>query len=163
VICYVLLRLWVNAHRGQVLLAVREDVLRTELLGYDVRFEQVSAFVLAAVMAGISGLLYVLWGNYITPSAIGLQPAALLVIWVAVGGRTSLLAVAIATFLLNQLTYALSSADNQYALVIVGVLLVAVMMFSPDGIIVRLAHLRWCRASRSRPGTDDVEVMRHGE
>ena len=147
-LCYLGLRIWVNAHRGQVLMAVREDMLRTELLGYDVRLEQLRAFVLASVLAGASGLLYVQWGNYITPSALGLQQAALPVIWVAVGGRDSLLAVAIATFLLNQLTYLLSSSGNQSALVIVGGLLVAVMMFSPDGIIVALGRGRWLGALR---------------
>ncbi|MGH7210030.1 MAG: ABC transporter permease subunit, partial [Acetobacteraceae bacterium] len=85
-LCYFGLRAWVNSHRGQVLMAVREDVLRTELLGYDVRREQLGAFVLAAVLAGISGVLYVQWGNYITPSVTGLQQAALPIIWVAVGG-----------------------------------------------------------------------------
>ncbi len=138
--CYLGLRMWVNSHRGQVLMAIREDTLRTELLGYDVRLEQLGAFVLAAVLAGISGLLYVQWGNYITPSALGLQQAALPVIWVAVGGRDSLLAVAICTFLLNQLTYVLSSAGNRYALIIVGGLLVFVMLFAPEGIVVTLAR-----------------------
>jgi ABC-type branched-subunit amino acid transport system permease subunit len=147
-LCYLALRIWVNAHRGQVLMAIREDMLRTELLGYDVRLEQLRAFVLASVLAGVSGVLYVQWGNYITPSVIGLQQAALPVIWVAVGGRDSLLAVAIATFLLNQLTYVLSSSGNQSALVIVGGLLVAVMMFAPDGIIVALGRGRWLGALR---------------
>jgi ABC-type branched-subunit amino acid transport system permease subunit len=149
-ICYVALRIWVNAHRGQVLIAIREDVLRTELLGYDVRLEQLRVFVLASVLAGISGLLYVQWGNYITPSAMGLQQAALPVIWVAVGGRDSLLAVAIATFLLNQLTYILSSGGNQSALVIVGALLVVVMMFAPEGIIAGLGRLGWLHWLRAR-------------
>jgi ABC-type branched-subunit amino acid transport system permease subunit len=139
-VCYLGLRTWVNSHRGQVLMAIREDALRTELLGYDVRREQLGAFVLAAVLSGVSGLLYVQWGNYITPSALGLQQAALPVIWVAVGGRDSLLAVAICTFLLNQLTYVLSSAGNRYALVIVGGLLVLVMLFAPEGIVVTLAR-----------------------
>ena len=76
------------------MLAIREDPLRTELLGYDIRARQLVVFVLAAVLAGISGLLYVQWGNYITPSQVGLLQAALPVIWVAVGGRDSLLAVA---------------------------------------------------------------------
>lgn len=133
-LCYVGLRAWVNSHRGQVLIAIREDAVRTELLGYDVRREQLGAFVLAAVLSGISGLLYVQWGNYITPSVMGLQQAALPVIWVAVGGRDSLLAVAVCSFLLNQLTYELSSAGNQYALVIIGTLLVLVMLFAPEGI-----------------------------
>jgi ABC-type branched-subunit amino acid transport system permease subunit len=143
--CFVALRSWVNSHRGQVLIAIREDALRTELLGYDVRLEQLSVFVIAAVLSGISGLLYVQWGNYITPSVTSLQQAALPVIWVAVGGRGSLVAVAIVTFLLNQLSYVLSSAGNQYALVIIGVMLVLVMMFAPEGIILRIARFRFRR------------------
>jgi ABC-type branched-subunit amino acid transport system permease subunit len=152
-LCYFAVRAWVNSHRGQVWIAIREDALRTELLGYDVRREQLNAFVLAAVLAGLSGVLYVQWGNYITPSVTGLQQAALPVIWVAVGGRDSLLAAAICTFLLNQLTYTLSSAGNQAGLVIVGALLVFVMLFAPEGVVVSLARprlrrqlLRWRRA-----------------
>ena len=140
-VSFVGLRLWVNSHRGQVLMAIREDAIRTELLGYDVRLEQLRVFVLASVLSGISGLLYVQWGNYITPSVTSLQAAALPVIWVAVGGRDSLVAVAIVTFLLNQLSYVLSSAGNQYALVITGGLLVAVMLFAPEGIVIRLVRL----------------------
>ena len=140
--CYVMLRVFVNAHGGQVLIAIREDALRTELLGYDIRREQLKAFVLAAVLAAVSGVLYVQWGNYVTPSVTGLQQAALPVIWVAVGGRDALLAVAIATALLNQLTYVLSSTGSRYALVIVGALLVAVMVLAPEGLIVTIARKR---------------------
>lgn len=138
--CFVGLRNFVNSHRGQVLIAIREDALRTELLGYDIRQEQLRVFVLAAVLAGLSGLLYAQWGNYITPSVASLQQAALPVIWVAVAGRDSLLAVAIVTFLLNQLSYLLSSSGNQLALVIIGLLLVVVMLFAPEGIVIRIAH-----------------------
>jgi branched-chain amino acid transport system permease protein len=136
------LRAWVNSQRGQVLMAIREDAIRTELLGYDVRLEQLRVFIGAALLSGISGLLYVQWGNYITPSVTSLAQAALPVIWVAVAGRDSLVAVAIMTFLLSLLSYELSSAGNQYALVIIGVLLVAVMLFAPEGLILRLARLR---------------------
>ncbi len=129
----------VSSHFGKVMLAIREDPLRAELLGYDIRARQLTVFVLAAVLAGLSGLLYVQWGNYITPSQVGLVQAALPVIWVAVGGRSSLLAVAISAYALNWLTYSLSSAGSQYALVIVGALLVAVMMFFPKGIVSTLA------------------------
>jgi branched-chain amino acid transport system permease protein len=130
----------VGSHYGRVLLAIREDPLRTELLGYDIRARQLAIFVLAAVLAGISGLLYVQWGNYITPSQVGLLQASLPVIWVAVGGRDSLLAVVISTYALNWLNYSLSSTGNQYALVIIGALLVFAMVFFPSGIIVALAR-----------------------
>jgi ABC-type branched-subunit amino acid transport system permease subunit len=139
-ICFLACRMLVSSRHGHVLLAIREDPVRTELFGYDIRARQLVIFVIAAVLAGVSGLLYVQWGNYITPTQVGLLQAALPVIWVAVGGRDSLIAVAITTYLLNWLTYALSSAGNQYALVIIGALLLGVMLFFPKGIIVTLAR-----------------------
>ena len=139
-VCYLGCRALVNSHHGKVMLAMREDPLRTELLGYDIRARQLAVFVIAGVLAGLSGLLYVQWGNYITPSQVGLVQAALPVIWVAVGGRSKLLAVAISAYALNWITYSLSSAGNQYALVIIGALLVIVMLFFPDGIVVTVAR-----------------------
>jgi branched-chain amino acid transport system permease protein len=139
---YVFCRMLMNSHYGKVLIAIREDVLRTEMLGYDIRLHQLAVFVLAAVLAGLSGLLYVQWGNYITPSQVGLLPAALPVIWVAVGGRNRLLAVAIATYLLNWINYALSEAGNQYAPVVMGALLLVVMLFFPRGIVATIAEFR---------------------
>ena len=121
-------------------MAIREDELRTEMLGYDIRARQCSVFVLSALLAGLSGLLYVQWGNYITPSQVGLLQAALPVIWTAVGGRTSLLAVVISTLFLNWVTYTLSSQGNQYAMVIIGALLVITMLFFPRGIVIMVAE-----------------------
>jgi len=156
--CYLVCRMLVNSRHGKVMLAIREDPVRTELLGYDIRARQLVVFVLAAVLSGLSGLLYVQWGNYITPSQVGLLQASLPVIWVAVGGRDSLLAVALGTYGLNWLNYSLSSAGNQYALVIIGGLLVAVMVFFPRGIVVTLARAKWrrgWRAALSQSGSVD--------
>jgi ABC-type branched-subunit amino acid transport system permease subunit len=140
VVAYLALRMLANSRHGKAMLAIREDAVRAELLGYDIRARQLAVFVVAAVLAGVSGLLYVQWGNYITPSQVGLLQASLPVVWAAVGGRESLLAVAIATYILNWLTYTLSSAGYQYALVIIGALLVTVMLFFPDGIVVTLVR-----------------------
>lgn len=150
-LCYLAGRALVNSHRGKVMLAMREDVLRTELLGYDIRRHQLVVFVIAALLAGVSGLLYVQWGNYITPTQVGLLQAALPVVWVAVGGRDKLLAVAISTFALNWLNYALSAAGNEYAPVIMGALLLAAMLFFPRGIVVTLARLWPAPGRRRRP------------
>ncbi len=138
--CYLGCRMLVSSRQGQVMLAIREDPVRTEVLGYDIRARQLAVFVLASLLAGVTGLLYVQWGNYITPSRVGLLEAALPIVWVAVGGRDSLLAVAISTYALSWLTYTLSSEGFQGALVIIGALLVIVMMFFPKGIIVTLAR-----------------------
>lgn len=151
-LCYFGARMLVNSRHGKVLLGIREDALRTELLGYDIRARQLAIFVLAALLAGLSGLLYVQWGNYITPSQVGLLQAALPVIWVAVGGRESLLAVMISTFALNWLNFTLSSQGNQYALVIIGALLVAVMLFFPRGFVVGIAGLPFWERLRGGGG-----------
>jgi ABC-type branched-subunit amino acid transport system permease subunit len=140
IVTYLSLRLLVNSRHGKVMLAIREDAIRAELLGYDIRARQLVIFVLAAVLAGISGLFYVQWGNYITPSQVGLLQASLPVVWVAVGGRESLLAVLLSTCALNWLNYTLSSEGYQYALIIIGALLVAGMLFFPSGIVVTLAR-----------------------
>ena len=141
VISYLLCRALVNSPFGKILLAIREDALRAETLGYDIRIRQWIAFVLAAALSGVSGILYVQWGNYITPSQVGLLAAALPVIWVAVGGREKLLAAAIGAYALNWINYQLSSSGNQYALVIIGSLLVAVMLFFPRGLVVSLLDM----------------------
>lgn len=139
-VCYVGLRMLLNSNFGQVVIAIREDPVRTEMLGYDIRARQWLIFVLSALLAAVSGLLYVQWGQYITPSQVGLYAAALPIIWAAVGGRTSLLAVVIATIVLNWVTYTLSSQGNQYAMVIIGAALVITMMFFPRGIVIMVAE-----------------------
>ncbi len=153
--CYFGLRMLVNSNFGHVIIAIREDELRTELFGYDIRARQWVVFVLSAMLASLSGLLYVQWGNYISPSQVGLLQAALPVIWTAVGGTTSLLAVVISSFALNWITFTLSSQGNQYAMVIIGGLLVVTMVFFPRGIIVmvaeRLGRLMTRRAAPSQP------------
>ncbi len=149
--CYVSLRMLLNSKFGQVVTAIREDPLRTEVFGYDIRARKWLVFVLSAVLAAISGLLYVQWGNYITPSQVGLLSAALPVIWVAVGGRTSLLAVLIATIVLNWVTFTLSSQGNQYAMVIIGTALVITMLFFPRGIVIMIAE--WIGKFTNRKNT----------
>ncbi len=153
--CYFGLRMLVNSNFGHVIIAIREDELRTELFGYDIRARQWVVFVLSAMLASLSGLLYVQWGNYISPSQVGLLQAALPVIWTAVGGTTSLLAVVISSFALNWITFTLSSQGNQYAMVIIGALLVVTMLFFPRGIVVivaeRLGRLTARRAAPSPP------------
>ncbi len=154
IVSYLACRALVNSAFGKVLLAIREDGLRTETLGYDIRIRQWIAFVLAAALSGLSGILYVQWGNYITPSQVGLLAAALPVIWVAVGGREKLLAAAIGAYALNWVNYQLSSSGNQYALVIIGSLLVAVMLFFPRGLVVSLVDMAsaWRSTKRANHG-----------
>jgi branched-chain amino acid transport system permease protein len=137
---YIGLRLLANARYGHVVVGIRDDSDRTRLLGYNVNLVQVQVFTLAAALAGMSGVLYVSWGNYVNPASMGLLAATVPVIWVAVGGRQSLLAVLLSTLALRWLADTLSVSGGEYAFLILGVLLLATMLFFPSGIVVTLAR-----------------------
>lgn len=156
-VCFIGLRIFVNSHSGIVLVSIREDAIRTETLGYDVRNFQLKIFVISAFLSSISGLLYTQWGNYINPSSMGILQASLPIIWVAVGGRDSLLAVAISTYLFNYLSYQLASQGSQYSFIILGGMLVIGMLFFPQGVIVMIAKLNFVKKIKSllRRNKDD--------
>lgn len=153
---YLGLRMLVNSQHGHVVVAIRDDAERTRMLGYNVNFIQIQVFVLAAALAGVSGVLYVSWGNYVNPSSMGLLAATLPVIWVAVGGRSSLLAVLLSTIALRWLADALAVKGGEYAFLIMGVLLLVTMLFFPEGIVVMLAR----RLASSRSGEHGVSMSR---
>jgi branched-chain amino acid transport system permease protein len=86
----------------------------------------------------MSGVLYTLWGSYITPSSMGLTAAALPIIWVAAGGRKDITATLLATVLLTWLSQQLAVKGNQYALIWMGAILLVVVLFAPEGLFVTL-------------------------
>lgn len=149
-LAYLGLRLLVNSHYGHVVAGIKDDVERTRMLGYNVAFIQIQVFVIAAALAGLSGVLYVSWGNYINPSSMGLLAATLPVIWTAVGGRSSLLAVLLGTVTLRWLADSLAVRGGEYAFLIMGILLLVTMLFFPAGIVVTLARAWSPRRSTHR-------------
>ena len=140
--------------------SIRDDTERAELLGHNVRLIQTMVFVVSALLAALSGLLYVWWGNYIDPSSFGLINATLPVIYAVVGGKESFLCVTLATLSLGYLADALSAQGGQYAFVMNGALLLAAMLFFPNGIILELGKSAFRR--RPAPGTGSGGPERRG-
>ncbi len=149
-VTYLLLRILANSRFGNVLVAVREDPQRAELLGYDVRRYQLIAFVLGSALAGLSGVLYTSWGQFITPSSIGLPAAAMPIIWVAFSGRTDLTATLVGTFLLLFGFQTLTIYSQETALIVMGALLAATVLFVPRGFVVGLGELLSWQRVRGR-------------
>ncbi|MEH6643972.1 branched-chain amino acid ABC transporter permease, partial [Vreelandella glaciei] len=135
VVCYLGLRVLVNSRFGNVLVAIRENPHRAEMLGYDIRRYQLIAFVIGSGLAGLSGVLYTAWGQYISPSNMDLAAAALPIIWVAVGGRKDLTATLVGTLVVLGIFQNLTIYGSYYAFVIMGLLLVVVVVFLPEGLI----------------------------
>ena len=147
---YLSLRILLNSKWGSIIVAVREDSSRTRMVGHNVNLIQVLVFVLAATLAGLSGIFYVSWGNYIDPSTMGLIAATMPVVWVCVGGRQSLLVVVASTLLLGYIADLLSVYGGQYAFLVNGALLLGVMVFFPQGIFLTFARRLQARTESRR-------------
>ena len=153
VLVYLGLRILVNSSFGNVLVAIRENPQRATMLGYDVRKYQLAAFVIGSSLAGLSGVLYTSWGQYITPSSMSITAASLPIVWVAVGGRSDLTTTLIGTLLLLGGFQALTIYGSQYALVLMGLLLVLTVLMAPDGLVTAISRLpRWIAARRNKGG-----------
>lgn len=150
IVVYLLLRMLVNSRFGNVLVAIREDSLRAELLGYDTRRYLLVTFVIGSMLGGLSGALYCSWGQFISPSSIGLPAAAMPVVWVAFSGRSDVTATLVGTLLLIAGFQALTIYSEQWALVLMGILLAGTVLLAPDGLIVSLANALARRRARGR-------------
>jgi branched-chain amino acid transport system permease protein len=148
VVVYLGLRILMNSSFGNVIVAIRENPERAEMLGYDVRKYQLITFVIGAALAGISGVLYTAWGQYITPSSMGMTAAALPLIWVAVGGRSDLTSTVVGTLVVLAAFQALTIYGSQYALVFMGVLLVLTVLIAPNGLVLGAMNLLGRLAAR---------------
>ncbi len=130
VVVYVGLRLLLTTPFGRILVGIRENERRMQLLGYDSRRYKLAAFVLSGAIAGLSGALYAVWGNFVAPEMFNLNQAAQVVIWVIVGGRSTLIGPIVGTGVIQSLTVWLgASGVGQVTLVLGFILMVFVLAF----------------------------------
>lgn len=138
---YLALRVLVNSRFGNVIVAIREDPQRAELLGYDVRKYQLVTFVIGSMLAGLSGVMYTSWGQFIAPSSIGLPAAAMPIVWVAFSGRSDLTAVLGGAFFILYVFQMITVQSQQAALVLMGAMMLGTVMIAPQGFFV--GATRW--------------------
>lgn len=141
VLVYLGLRMLLNSRFGNVIVAIREDPQRAELLGYDVRKYQLVTFVIGSALAGLSGVLYTSWGQFITPSSIGLPAAAMPIVWVAFSGRGDITATMVGSFLILVAFQAIIVHSQQAALILMGAMLLVTVMVAPQGFVLGVARV----------------------
>ena len=118
---FLLCRAIVTSKFGKVLIAIRDAEARTRFLGYRVESYKLFVFTLSACMAGIAGALYVPQVGIINPSEFAPGNSIEAVIWVAVGGRGTLIGAVIGAVLVNYAkTYFTSGALAPYWLFMLG-------------------------------------------
>lgn len=139
----------VQTHFGRVAVAIRENELRAELLGYDIRFYKLAMFTIGAGIAAVGGILFCNGVGRVTPDVFSLYNTALTIIWVIVGGRGTLIGPVLGAFALFYLTAQLGSQSAVNNNLVLGLILVLFVLFVPKGIVPSVVDL-WDRARRRR-------------
>lgn len=136
--CYLISR-WILARSfGRVLVGIRENEARCELLGYGVPAYKTAIFSISAAMAGLAGCLFANWAEIVTPGVFSLRSAAEVIVWVIVGGLGTLVGPifgAIALGMLKLLLGEQTLIDNSLVL---GFILVVVVLAIPRGVVPAL-------------------------
>ena len=132
---YLIARAVVTSKFGKVLIAIRDAESRTRFIGYRVETYKVLVFTLSAMMAGVAGALYVPQVGIINPSEFSPANSIEAVIWVAVGGRGTLVGAALGAVLVNFAKTWFTGALPELWLFALGLLFILVTIFLPKGIL----------------------------
>lgn len=135
VMVYWLCKRIMKSRFGQVLEASRDGENRVRFLGYNPAWYKTLAFTLSAALAGAAGMLFVLQAGIISPSMMGIVPSVEMALWVALGGRGSLIGAIAGALLLNVAKTGISEAYPESWLFVIGGLFVVVVIFMPQGLV----------------------------
>ena len=155
---YLLARFIVRSRFGKVLVAVRDAESRTRFLGYRPESYLLVVFVLSAMMAGIGGALYVPQIGIINPSEFSPANSIEAVIWVAVGGRGTLVGAILGALLVNLGKTWFTSALPEVWLYALGGLFIVTTLFLPRGLMGLLAPRTRLTPPEPEPDTPVGEV-----
>jgi urea transport system permease protein len=146
---FLLCRWLVGSKMGLVLTAVRDQERRLQFLGYPVAHYKIFIFAVAAMLSGLAGALYVPQVGIITPSQIGVLPSLEIVVWVAAGGRGSLVGAIIGAIGINAARSVLTARYPEWWPIILGGLFVGVVILFPGG-LAGLPRQLWRAGRRLR-------------
>ena len=158
---YLIGRAIVVSKYGKAVIAIRDAESRVRFIGYRVENYKLFVFVVSAVMAGVAGALYVPQVGIINPSEFDPANSIEAVIWVAVGGRGTLVGAALGAVAVNFAKTYFTGAFPEYWLYALGGLFVLVTLFLPKG-LVGLLSLRHRAAKSAPPSTAPLAQQEEG-
>ena len=127
---------WVVRGRfGDVLIAIRDDEPRLRFAGYNPTLFKTIVFAIAGGLAGIGGALYTIQSGIVSPQYMTVPFSIEMVIWVAVGGRGTLVGAILGAVFINYAKSLVSEAMPQSWLFIQGGLFILVVTALPEGVI----------------------------
>nr|AJG37988.1 urea ABC transporter permease [uncultured Gammaproteobacteria bacterium] len=132
---YLSCRAIVVSRLGRVAVAIRDSEDRVRFIGYRVDRVKLAIFTFSAVIAGVAGALYVPQVGIINPGEFSPLRSIELVVWVAIGGRTTLYGAVLGAFIVNYSKTYLTGVAPETWLFALGALFVLVTLYLPNGIV----------------------------
>ncbi|HZT18996.1 MAG TPA: branched-chain amino acid ABC transporter permease [Dongiaceae bacterium] len=149
-----LLGLWLacRGRYGRILAAIQDNEPRARSLGYNTAAHLLLVFVLSAILAALAGGVYATGTGFVAPDMIGLLLSTEVIMWVAVGGRGTLVGPFIGTVLVTRLQQEISSIDTKLWPLAIGAFFIIMVFLFPDGVLSLLRAIRNLRARQARRG-----------
>jgi urea transport system permease protein len=132
---YALCRWLTSGRLGRLLVAVRDDEPRLRFSGYDPTAFKVLVFAISAGLAGVAGALFTVQSGIISPKSMDIAFSIEMVIWVAVGGRASLVGAILGALIVNFAKSVLSEQFPQVWYFFQGALFLTVVTVLPGGLV----------------------------
>jgi branched-chain amino acid transport system permease protein len=137
---------------GRIIVGIRENERRAELLGYDPRAYKLATFTIGAALAGLAGCLFANWGAFVSPTIFGLAQSAQIIIWVIVGGLGTLVGPIVGCALIQWLTTAIGTQQTFNSNLVLGAILLLFVLLVPRGIVPSLGSAgEWLFRKLRRP------------
>jgi ABC-type branched-subunit amino acid transport system permease subunit len=119
---------------GKILEAVGTNESRARSLGFNTSLHLLLAFAIGAALAALAGALFASASGVVAPDLLGVIVSTEVLIWVAIGGRGSLIGPVIATLIVTQASHGISSFSTSLWPLILGALFLLVVFALPDGL-----------------------------
>lgn len=159
---------WLMGSRfGKVVNSVRDNEARLQFLGYNPAIFKMAIFAVAGALAGLAGALYIPMTSFISIDSAGVVFSTTILVWLAVGGRGNLTGAMVGALVVSLLQNQLSSVFGDMWQLVLGVLLLAIVLFLPKGVIgTLLERQRRARIERTRAArglANESETKEHLE
>jgi urea transport system permease protein len=133
----------VSSPFGRLLVAIRDDENRVRFSGYDPAMFKTAIYALSAALAGIGGALFAPQVGIVSPTMMGIVPSIEVAVWVAVGGRGTLIGAIIGAIVVNYAKSLLSESFPDFWTYFLGALFIGAVLIFPRGIIGLLRREGW--------------------
>lgn len=131
----VLLCVWVSRSKaGRLLVAIRDDEERVRFSGYDVANFKIFVLCFSALLSAIGGAMFTLQTGFMSPSFVGIVASIEMVVFCAVGGRTSIFGAIYGTLLVSIAKTAISENFPELWSLLIGAIFIGCVLVFPKGL-----------------------------